>query len=152
LAELRISANLFGGVQLLALPACNTGMGHGTEVEGFGTLAQRQGAKVDVASLWPVAKDGRLLHIATTRGNDVNLDLRVVMANRLPITGSTLRSRSVAEKTQLRDGIEEHLWPLVQQGGVHPIVDQVFALDEAARAHERMESSQHIGKIVLKVA
>jgi len=55
LAELRTSANLFGGVQLLTLSACNTGMGDGTEVEGFGTLAQRQGAKAVVASLWPVA-------------------------------------------------------------------------------------------------
>jgi CHAT domain-containing protein len=55
LAELRTSANLFGGVQLLTLSACNTGMGDGAEVEGFGTLAQRQGAKAVVASLWPVA-------------------------------------------------------------------------------------------------
>ncbi len=55
LAELKTSANLFGGVQLLTLSACNTGMGDGTEVEGFGTLAQRQGAKAVIASLWPVA-------------------------------------------------------------------------------------------------
>jgi CHAT domain-containing protein len=57
LAEFKTSANLFGGVQLLTLSACNTGVGDGTEVEGFGTLAQRQGAKAVVASLWPVADE-----------------------------------------------------------------------------------------------
>jgi CHAT domain-containing protein len=55
LAELKTSADLFGGVQLLTLSACNTGMGDGTEVEGFGALAQRQGARAVIASLWPVA-------------------------------------------------------------------------------------------------
>jgi NADPH:quinone reductase len=99
-----------------------------------------------------LAKDGRLVHIATTHGNEVDLDLRTVMLKRLVITGSTLRSRSVAEKTRLRDGVEEHLWPLVQAGRIRPVVDQVFNLQEAARAHQRMESSLHIGKIVLKVA
>jgi CHAT domain-containing protein len=57
MAELKTSANLFGGVQLLTLSACNTGVGDGTEVEGFGTLAQRQGAKAVIASLWPVMDD-----------------------------------------------------------------------------------------------
>ena len=99
-----------------------------------------------------LAKDGRLVHIATAHGSEVNLDLRTVMAKRLVITGSTLRSRPVAEKTRLRDGLEECLWPLVREGNVRPVVDQVFTLEAAAKAHERMESSLHIGKIVLKVA
>lgn len=99
-----------------------------------------------------LANDGRLVHIATTHGNEVSLDLRAVMLKRLVITGSTLRSRSVTEKTRLRDGIEEQLWSLVREGHVRPVVDQIFTLAEAARAHERMESSLHIGKIVLKVA
>jgi NADPH2:quinone reductase len=92
------------------------------------------------------------VHIATAHGSEVNLDLRTVMAKRLVITGSTLRSRPVAEKTRLRDGLEECLWPLVREGNVRPVVDQVFTLEAAAKAHERMESSLHIGKIVLKVA
>ena len=98
-----------------------------------------------------LAKDGRLVHIATTHGSEVNLDLRTVMAKRLVITGSTLRSRSVAEKTQLRDDIEEHMWPLVRDGKIRPVIDQIFPLHEAGKAHERMESSRHIGKIVLKL-
>lgn len=99
-----------------------------------------------------LAKDGRLVHIATAHGNEVNLDLRAVMAKRLVITGSTLRSRPVAEKMRLRDGVEESLWPLVREGKIHSVVDQVFSLEEAGKAHGRMESSRHVGKIVLKVA
>lgn len=99
-----------------------------------------------------LARDGRLVHIATTAGNKVELDLRALMAKRLIITGSTLRSRSFAEKTQLRQGVEKNLWPLVQEGKRRPIVDSVFPIEDVARAHERMQSSKHIGKIVLKVA
>lgn len=99
-----------------------------------------------------LGKDGRLVHIATMRGSEVNLDLRTIIAKRLMISGSTLRPRSVAEKRRLRDGVEEHLWPLVREGKIRPIVDQIFSLVDVARAHERMESSLHIGKIVLKVA
>ena len=72
LAELKTSANLFGGVQLLTLSACNTGVGDGAEVEGFGTLAQRQGAKSVVASLWPV----RSLRPALRRRQDASLSAR----------------------------------------------------------------------------
>jgi NADPH2:quinone reductase len=97
-----------------------------------------------------LARDGRLVHISTMAGNRVELDLRVLMAKRLIITGSTLRSRSVAEKTQLRDGVERSLWPLVEEGTIRPIVDSVFPMEDAAKAHERMQSSTHIGKIVLQ--
>ena len=99
-----------------------------------------------------LGKDGRLVHIATMRGSEVNLDLRTIMAKRLMIAGSTLRPRSVAEKRRLRDGVEEHSWPMVREGKIRPIVDHIFSLVDVARAHERMESSLHIGKIVLKVA
>jgi NADPH:quinone reductase-like Zn-dependent oxidoreductase len=92
------------------------------------------------------------VHIATTAGNKVELDLRVTMAKRLIITGSTLRSRSVKEKTDLRNGLEKNLWPLVKEGKIRPIVDSTFSLEGAAKAHERMQSSMHIGKIVLQLA
>jgi NADPH:quinone reductase-like Zn-dependent oxidoreductase len=74
-----------------------------------------------------------------------------MMVKRLIITGSTLRSRSVDEKTELRNGLEKDLWPLVKEGKIRPILDSVFPLEEAARAHDRMQSSLHIGKIVLKL-
>jgi len=102
-----------------------------------------------------LGRDGRLIHIATGRGSEVALDLRKVMGKRLTITGSTLRSRSVEEKTRLRDGVEEHLWPLIGRektaGKIRPVVDRIFPLAEAAEAHRLMESSRHMGKIVLRV-
>jgi len=73
------------------------------------------------------------------------------MMKRLTVTGSTLRSRSWAEKTRLRDGVEQHLWPLLAAGKIRPIVDCVFPLEDAAAAQRHMESSQHIGKIVLRI-
>jgi NADPH2:quinone reductase len=99
-----------------------------------------------------LARDGSLVHIATTAGNKVELDLRPLMAKRLIVTGSTLRSRSVNEKTHLRHGLEEDLWPLVSEGKIRPIIDSVFPIGDVAKAHERMQSSMHIGKIVLQVA
>ncbi len=98
-----------------------------------------------------LGRDGRLIHIATGHGSEVTLDLRKVMGKRLTITGSTLRSRSVEEKTRLRDGVEQHLWPLIEAGQIRPMVDRVFPLAEAGEAHRWMESSRHMGKIVLRV-
>lgn len=98
-----------------------------------------------------LARDGRLIHIAFSHGAEVTLDLRKLMGKRLVVTGSTLRPRSVEEKTRLRDGVEQHVWPLIGAGKIKPIIDSVYPLAEVAEAHRRMESSQHIGKIVLGV-
>lgn len=98
-----------------------------------------------------LGRDGRLVHIAFGHGPEVTLDLRQVMSKRLVITGSTLRSRPVGEKTRLRDGVEAHLWPLIHAGTIRPIIDRVYSMSEAAEAHRRMESSQHIGKILLAI-
>jgi NADPH2:quinone reductase len=99
-----------------------------------------------------LARDGRLIHIAVGRGAEVKLDLRKVMSKRLVITGSTLRPRSVEEKTRLRDGVEQHLWPLFVSGKMRPVIDSVYPMEQAAEAHRRMESSQHIGKILIRVS
>jgi NADPH2:quinone reductase len=99
-----------------------------------------------------LARDGRLIHIAFGRGAEVMLDLRKVMSKRLVITGSTLRPRSVEEKTRLRDGVEQHLWPLFVSGKMRPVIDSVYPMEQAAEAHRRMESSQHIGKILISTA
>jgi NADPH:quinone reductase len=92
-----------------------------------------------------------LIHIATTGGAQVTADLRAIMLKRLVVTGSTLRPRSVAEKTALRDQIEQQVWPLIEAGKLRPIVDRVFPLAEAAEAHRRIHASVHIGKILLRV-
>jgi NADPH2:quinone reductase len=74
------------------------------------------------------------------------------MAKRLTFTGSTLRPRSAQDKAQIANELHEHVWPLLATGKVSPVIYQVFDLKDAAQAHALMESSQHIGKIMLTVA
>jgi NADPH2:quinone reductase len=97
-----------------------------------------------------LARNGRLVHIAYSRGREVAADLALIMQKRLHVTGSTLRGRPVLEKTALRDSIRERLWPEFAAGRLRPIVDRIFPLEEAAEAHRRMESSEHTGKILLR--
>jgi putative PIG3 family NAD(P)H quinone oxidoreductase len=96
-----------------------------------------------------LAQRGRLIHIATTNGAEVKLDLREVMRKRLIVTGSTLRARRPEEKSVLREGVEAKLWPGIATGAIRPTVHATFPLAEAAQAHRLMESSAHLGKIVL---
>jgi NADPH:quinone reductase len=96
-----------------------------------------------------LATGGRLVHIATSHGSQVTADLRVIMMKRLLVTGSTLRPRSVAEKSTLARAVEQEVWPLFNSGQLRPVVDSAFPLERAADAHRWMESGRHIGKIVL---
>ena len=96
-----------------------------------------------------MARDGRCSIIAFLQGSRAELDLRVVLAKRLTITGSTLRPQTVAEKALIAADMERNVLPLLESRLVRPIVHQTFPLDAAAAAHELMESSRHMGKIVL---
>jgi NADPH:quinone reductase len=96
-----------------------------------------------------LATGGRLVHIATSHGSQVTADLRSIMTKRLLVTGSTLRSRPVGEKSGLARSVEREVWPLFANGQIRPIVDSVFPLEQAAEAHRLMESGRHTGKIVL---
>jgi NADPH2:quinone reductase len=98
-----------------------------------------------------LATGGRLVHIATSHGNLVTLDLRTIMMKRLLVTGSTLRPRSVEEKASLARAVEEKLWPLFASGQLRPVIDSAFPLERAAEAHRLMESGRHTGKIVLQM-
>jgi NADPH:quinone reductase-like Zn-dependent oxidoreductase len=100
-------------------------------------------------NLTALAVDGRLTQIAFAAGSRVELDLREVMTKRLTITGSTLRPRSVAEKGAIARDLEKHVWPLLVQGVVRPVVFRTFPLAEAAAAHHLLEEGNHVGKIVL---
>ncbi len=99
-----------------------------------------------------MADDGRLVQIAFLQGPKVELNFAPVMTRRLTITGSTLRPQSHAAKARIAAALEREIWPLLEAGRVAPVMDREFPLDEAAAAHARMESSAHIGKIVLRVA
>ena len=98
-----------------------------------------------------LAEEGRLVFIAYLRGPKSELDIDAVMRRRLTITGSTLRPRSAEFKGYLARNLREKVWPLIEAGRIKPQVFKTFPLGEAAEAHRLMESSQHIGKIVLTV-
>ncbi|ALK07892.1 NAD(P)H-quinone oxidoreductase [Blastochloris viridis] len=95
------------------------------------------------------APDGRIVQIAFQGGFKATVDFRRLMLKRLTHTGSTLRSRSDAFKTALARAVATQVWPLVEAGRLRPVMDRAFPLVEAAAAHARMESGEHIGKIVL---
>jgi NADPH2:quinone reductase len=128
-------------------------------VERVATLTQNRGVDVildmiggsylarNVAAL---ATGGRLVVIATQGGTKGELDVLRMMRQRLTITGSTLRNRSVEFKRHIRDLLAERVWPLIESGQIKPVVDRVFPLAQAADAHAYMESGVHMGKIVLQ--
>ena len=96
-----------------------------------------------------LAEEGRLAIIATQGGNTSSIDSGLVLRKRLTITGSTLRPRSVAYKTALAAELRAKAWPLIEAGRVKPVIHQVFPAAQAAQAHALMETSTHVGKIVL---
>lgn len=98
------------------------------------------------------AIEGRIVQIATQKGTKVTVDLRRLMLKRLTHSGSTLRARPVAEKAAIARALEAKVWPLLEAGKVKPVIDSTFPLAKAAEAHARMETSAHIGKIVLEVS
>lgn len=98
-----------------------------------------------------MAPKGRHVSIAFLRGAKTTLSLEPVMRKRLVLTGSTLRPRSVEEKGEIADALRAHVWPLLAEGRIKPLIYKTFPLEEAAAGHALMESSQHIGKIVLEV-
>jgi NADPH2:quinone reductase len=98
-----------------------------------------------------LAADGRLSLIAFLGGSNTTLDMSDILFRRLTITGSTLRPRSVEYKTAVADALRQHVWPKIEAGTIKPVIHSVFPLEQAAEAHRLMESSTHVGKIVLSV-
>jgi putative PIG3 family NAD(P)H quinone oxidoreductase len=102
-------------------------------------------------NLRALAMDGRLVQIAFLQGAKVEVNFAEVMMRRLTITGSTLRPQSDLAKAGYAKELETHVWPMIARGALRPVIDSEFALADAAKAHWRIESSAHVGKIVLKV-
>jgi putative PIG3 family NAD(P)H quinone oxidoreductase len=98
-----------------------------------------------------LADDGRHVSIAFQRGDKAEIPIAHIMRRRLTLTGSTLRPREVQFKTMVADEIARTVWPYAEGNRLKPVIDSVFPLAEAAAAHARMESGQHIGKIVLEI-
>jgi NADPH:quinone reductase len=95
------------------------------------------------------ALDGRIVQIAFLKGQKVTVDLRPIMVKRLIHTGSTLRPRSPGEKAVIADALRDKVWPLLEAGRCRPVIDSVFPLSEIVKAHERLESAEHVGKVML---
>jgi NADPH2:quinone reductase len=122
-----------------------------TDGKGVNVILDMVGGDYVPKELKSLAVDGRLVMIAFLRGMKAEVDLSVVMAKRLQITGSTLRPRTVEFKGQVAKSLRERVWPLVEAGRIKPVIYKTFPLAEASEAHKLMETSQHIGKIVLTV-
>lgn len=120
-----------------------------TEGKGVDVILDMVGGSYINRNLKLLAMEGRLVQIAFLEGGKAEIDLGHVMMRRQTVTGSTLRPRSVAEKGAIAASLREKVWPLLDAGKVAPVIYKTFPLAEAADAHRLMESSRHIGKIVL---
>jgi NADPH:quinone reductase len=122
-----------------------------TDGRGVDVVLDMVGGDYTPRNLAVLREEGRLVQIAFSRSPIAELDWWTVMRKRLWLTGSTLRARTVEDKSALARRVEQHVWPLVTGGQVRPVMAARFPLAEAAEAHRLMESSRHIGKIVLDV-
>ena len=102
-------------------------------------------------NLRALADDGRLVQIAFLQSPKVEVNFAQLMVRRLTMTGSTLRPQSIAAKARIAEDLRREVWPLLDSGRIAPVMDSSYPLADAAKAHARMESSGHIGKIVLEV-
>jgi NADPH2:quinone reductase len=123
-----------------------------TDQKGVNIILDMVGGDYMQRNINCLAVDGRLVQIAFLQPSKTEVDWIGLMVKRLTFTGSTLRPRTAVDKAQMANELHEQVWPLLQQGKCLPVVHQVFDLSEAKQAHELMESSTHIGKIMLKVA
>lgn len=123
-----------------------------TEGRGVDVVLDIVGADYLERNLASLATGGRLHSVGVQTGSQTQIDLRAVMAKRLILTGSTLRSRSTAQKAEVVSSVRDSLWPHYDSGAVRPVIDRRYPLEEAAAAHRYLESSAHVGKVLLDVA
>jgi NADPH:quinone reductase len=120
-----------------------------TGQKGADVILDMVGADYVPRNYAAAARFGRIVQIAHLNGAKAEIDVRLLMIKRLIHTGSTLRPRSVAEKAAIAEALEAKVWPLLAAGRCKPVIDSTYPLAEAVKAHQRIESSTHIGKIVL---
>jgi NADPH2:quinone reductase len=121
-----------------------------TKKKGADVILDMVGGKYFERNIAALAIEGRLSVIALLGGRDAKLDLGLLLRKRLTIVGSVLRARPVAEKGAVAEQLRREIWPLLAAGKIKPVIDSTFPLADAAKAHARMETSAHVGKIVLK--
>jgi NADPH:quinone reductase-like Zn-dependent oxidoreductase len=121
------------------------------KIGGFDLILDMVGGSYLPKNIKALADDGRLVQIAFLQGAKIELNFSEVMMRRLTITGSTLRPQSDQAKARIATQVEAHIWPLIARGAFKVVVDSEYPLYEAPAAHWRLESSGHVGKILLKV-
>src|SRR5690606_23665956 len=123
-----------------------------TSKRGLDVILDMVGGDYIMKNLRLLATDGRLVNIAFLNGGQISdFDGRLILGRRLTYTGSTLRPQSIASKAAIARSLREHVWPLIEAGKVKPQIHQTFPLEQAVDAHRLMESSRHIGKIMLEL-
>jgi NADPH2:quinone reductase len=119
--------------------------------KGVDVVLDMVGGDYTIRNLNALGQGGRLVQIAVQNGTKAEIALHLIMIKQLVLTGSTLRARPIAAKAEIADALREHAWPLIAQGKVKPLIHKTFSLDDASKAHALMDTSAHIGKIVLTV-
>ncbi|MEV4909309.1 NAD(P)H-quinone oxidoreductase [Streptomyces albidoflavus] len=123
-----------------------------TAGQGVNIVLDIMGASYLNANISTLAMDGRVVMLGFLGGARANdIDLLAILGKRAVVTGSLLRARTAAEKAAIADQLREHVWPVLAEGRCLPMIDKVYSLTEAAKAHAHMEAGDHIGKIVLRV-
>jgi putative PIG3 family NAD(P)H quinone oxidoreductase len=123
-----------------------------TDGRGADVILDMVGGDYLARDIRALAMGGRIMFIANKSGSDSTFNVGSLMAKRGRLWGTTLRSRPLAERAEILASVRESVWPLIEQGLVKPVIDSVYAPDAAAHAHRRMESSAHIGKILIRFA
>lgn len=122
-----------------------------TDKNGVDVILDMVGGDYIQRNIKAAARDGRIVNIAYLNGSKAEVDFMMVMLKRLTLTGSTLRIRPVADKAAIAAALHKTVWPLIEAGKVKPQLYKTFAMSDASKAHTLMETSAHIGKIVLEV-
>ena len=122
-----------------------------TNNEGMNLILDMVGGAYTAKNISVMANDARLVLIGFLGGHEANVNFTQVMMKRLVITGSTLRPQSDKNKTEIAEDLARNVWPLIESGKIKPVIDSTYKLEEVIEAHKRLESSNHIGKITLKV-
>ena len=122
-----------------------------TDGRGVDVVLDIVGGAYIARDLDALATGGRIMSIATRDRTPASIDTGLLMSKRARIWGTTLRARPLAERVAIVAGVREHVWPQIAAGRVRPVIDAVFPLEDAPQAHRRMESSAHLGKILLQV-
>jgi NADPH:quinone reductase-like Zn-dependent oxidoreductase len=116
---------------------------------GIDVILDMVGGDYTQKNLDILAPKGRLVYINGMKSTEVAIDLRTIMSKNLTLTGSFLKPQSAEVKTQIANEVNKNIWPLFSSGEIQPIIYKTFPLENAAEAHRLMESSDHIGKILL---